>query len=184
MKRNKRCFDSENSSAEPVAESINTSLGKVSQLKKYQSTGQPHYWLYPCGENYSRHQPRSRSNRGMTILPKTSSSMKNDWLQDYYAAPNKQPSLGRGAPQQGMAFYPSSRATLWRAQWHVLPSVELRSALAPRSWQESITAETAETPGVLSLPELTILDPCLQPKKGTVRVTMHHLPNSPKGKKR
>jgi len=37
--------DSENSAAEPVAESIDIPLGKVSLSKKHQPTGQPRCWL-------------------------------------------------------------------------------------------------------------------------------------------
>lgn len=48
--------------------------------------------------------------------------------------------------------------------------------------QESITLEAAATPGALSLPDLTSLDPCLEPKKGTIWVTSQPLPSSLKKK--
>lgn len=51
-------------------------------------------------------------------------------------------------------------------------------------WRYVLAGEhDCRDPRVLPLPEPSILDPCLKPKKGMARVTIQHLPDSPKEKK-
>lgn len=49
--------DLEKPAAEPAAEGINTSLGKASQTKKYQPSGQPHCWLHLLGRKLQAASP-------------------------------------------------------------------------------------------------------------------------------
>lgn len=169
-------FDSESSTAEPVAKSINTSLGIVSQSKKHQ----PHALFVIT---WDRASAKIKVKQRHDHFPKASSSVRNDWLQDECSAPNDQPGWGEEHPGRVQPLTPVHMRHSGELT-DVLPPVELRSALTQQCWQESITTEAADTPGALSLPDPTSLDLCLQPEKGHSLGHLTAPAQFPKGKRR